>query len=49
LTITAIRHLFILIADLLAAISTAGLLFVLYFLFQGASAAAAAETERRQP
>jgi hypothetical protein len=46
LTITAIRHLFILIADLLAAISN--LLFVLYFLFQGASAAAAAETERRQ-
>jgi hypothetical protein len=49
LTITAVRHVFIVIADLLAAISTAGLFGVLYFLFQGARAGAAAETERRRP
>jgi hypothetical protein len=39
---------FILTADMLAAISTIRPLAV-YLLFQGASAAAAAETEHRQP
>jgi hypothetical protein len=49
LNITDVRHVFIIIADLLATISMVGLLIVLSILFQGARASAAAETERRRP
>jgi len=45
LTITAVRHLFILFADLLAAISMLGLFVILCLIFQGARAVAAVETE----
>ena len=47
LNITAIRHVFIAIADLLAATSLVGLAVILFTLFQSARAGAAAETERR--
>ena len=49
LTITAVRHLLILLADLLAAISVVGLFAILCLMFQGARAVAAAETGRRRP
>jgi hypothetical protein len=49
LTIPAVRQVFIVIADLLAAISMVGLFTVLYVLFQGTRAGASAETERRRP
>jgi len=49
LTITAVRDLFIVISDLLAAISLAGLFVVLSVLFHGTRAGASAETERRRP
>src|SRR6266571_5224699 len=45
LTITAVRHLLILFADLLAAISMVGLFVILCLIFQGARAVAAVETE----
>jgi len=49
LDITAVRHVFIVIADLFATISMVGLVVVLCTLFQSARAGAAAETGRRLP
>jgi hypothetical protein len=49
LTITAVRHAFIVIADLLAATSIAGLIATLIILFHGTHAGATADTERRRP
>ncbi|PYV95233.1 MAG: hypothetical protein DMG86_21890 [Acidobacteria bacterium] len=49
LTITAVRDVFIVISDLLAAISLAGLFVVLCVLFQRTRAGASAETECRRP
>jgi hypothetical protein len=48
LNITAVRHVFIVIADLLAATSLLGLAVILLTLFQSARAGAAAENERRR-
>ena len=51
LTTAPIHHVLIVFADSLAAaaISITGFFVVLYFLFQGAHAGAAAQTERRRP
>ena len=49
LTMIAVRHVFIVIADLLAATSVVGLIVILFTLFQSAYAGAGAQTERRRP
>jgi len=48
LDITAVRHVLIIFADLLGAISMVGFVVIVCILFQGAHANAAAETERRR-
>ena len=48
LTTSSAHHVFVILADLLAAISLTGLLVIVYSLFMGARAAAEAETDRRR-
>jgi len=48
LTASSVHHVFVILADLLAAISLTGLLVIVYSLFVGARAVATAETDRRR-